>query len=270
MRRALVTALAAAAFAVSCASRATATDASPSEPVQRYLGAVRAKRYADAFALLDPAQRAYFRTATNFASSFLADAATLTGYTIAGVRADGSAAIVFVREHIELDDPAHDVRVATTVTVPYYVAGRGASARVGESPGRPWRAFATNATATAGGLRVTVRKLALYAHDARVVVTVQNDGDRFVTVLPDGRSVLRDDDGGIYHPVTTQNWAVTDRQFFLGVRLAPNSRYTGALAFATPVLDDRARRFTLTLGPAVRDGADAPFAVDVAGVVPPR
>ena len=240
--------------------------ASASALVRRYLDTIRDRRYDDAFALLESKQRAYFRSAANFASGFEADGAALDTFAIAGVRGAIPDRVVFVRERIALDDPANDVRVTTVVTVPYLVVGRGTSARIGESAGRPWRAFAANATGTSGGMRVTVKKVAFDEHDVRVVVTMQNDGVGFVTVLPYGRSVLRDDAGAIYRPIASRNWTITDHLLFLGLRLAANSRYTGALAFASPSLDDRARRFTLTLGPIVRDGAAAPFSVDVAGV----
>ncbi len=268
MRRPLATALLACAYALPGAAVAAPLHSPDAAAVvvMRYLGALHARRYADAYALLEPVQRGYFRTSDNFASGFAADGFALQRFAIAGERSRGAARIVFAREHIDLDDPAHDVRVATDVTVPYLVAG-GADARIDDA-GRPWRAFAANATATSDGVRVTVKKLAFYARTIRVVVTMQNDGDRFITVLPYGRSVLRDDAGGIYRPLVTRDWQLTDEQLFLGLRLAPNSRYTGTLAFVTPPLDDRVRHFELILGPSVRDGADAPVSVDVAGVAP--
>ena len=239
----------------------------PTALVQRYLGALQAKRYADAFALLEPGERAYFRNVANFASGFTADGFVLDRFAVTALRHLERAQLVLARERIALDDPAHGVRVSTSVTVPYLVVGSVAQTRIADA-GRPWRAFAANASGTAGGLQVTVKKVALYARSIRVIVTMQNVGERFVTVLPYGRSVLRDDAGAIYHPLETNDWQLTDRQFFLGVRLAPNTRYTGALAFLTPRLDDRTRRYALTLGPGIRDGGNAPFSVDVAGVVP--
>jgi hypothetical protein len=50
---------------------------------------------------------------------------------------------------------------------------------------------------------------------------------------------------------------------FEGLRLAPDARYTGTLAFACDPLDDRPRSFALTLAPLLADGADAPFAISV-------
>jgi len=260
VRRALAAALFAVASALPLA--AFAADAPrPSALVQRYLAALQRGSYGDAFALLAPAERAYFRNAANFASGFTADAYALRHFATTGTRASASGTVVLAREQIALLDPAHDVRVTTTVTVPYLVTRDGVT-----DAGRPWRAFAGDAVATSDGVRVTVKKLALYAHAIRVVVTMQNDGSGFITLLPYGRSVLRDDAGHVFRPLVTRDWTVTDEQLFLGLRLAPNSRYTGTIAFATPLLDDRARRFDLTVGPSVRDGASAPVSIDVGGI----
>jgi hypothetical protein len=253
--------LAIALLVYACAMPAAAAPSVSSGVVQRYLGALHARDYATAFALLAPAERAYFRTVANFASGFTADDDTLTQFAIAGERNADGGRIVIAREHITLDDPAHDARATTVVTVPYLVVGVGLV-----DAGRPWRAFATTASASNDGVRVTVKRVAFYARVIRVVVTMQNDGTRFVTLLPYGRSVLRDDAGGIYRPLATRDWHITDEQLFLGLRLAPNSRYTGTMAFVAPPLDDRARSFTLTLGPSVRDGASLPVSIDVPGI----
>jgi hypothetical protein len=88
-------------------------------------------------------------------------------------------------------------------------------------------------------------------------------------VLPYGLSVLRDGLGAIDRPIVDRNWVRTDRRLFLGVRLPADAQITGVLTFASPRLDERPRQFTLTLGPLLREGADAPFALDVAGLAPP-
>ncbi len=238
----------------------------PAEIVHRYLAALQAKHYGDALRLLDAHERAYFRTPANFASGFEADGFALRDFAVIGVYGRPTSRIVVARERIAVVDPAHDARVTTSVTVPYLVSGNGMRARIVDA-GRPWRALSSGASGAAGNLRVTVKRLALYARMIRIVVTMQNTGSRFVTVLPYGRSILRDNVGAVYRPLETTDWHLTDRQLFLGIRLAPNTRYTGAITFVSPPLDDRVRRFSLTLGPSVRDGGDAPFSVDVDGVV---
>jgi hypothetical protein len=237
--------------------------------VRRYVDALAAGRYGAAYALLDARARAYFRTAANFASAFTADGFALASYTLTGTRGNATFRLYFARESIRLRDPAHDVAATTTVTVPYGVIGSGGSARI-KDLGRPWRAVALSASATSGGLRVTVKKVSFYAHAVACVVTFANVGNGFLTVLPYGRSVLRDDAGHIYQPiVNTTSWNNTDRRLFLGVHLAADEQVTGVLSFASPLLADQTYRFRLTVAPNLRDGADAPFALDVANINAP-
>jgi hypothetical protein len=236
--------------------------------VRRYVDALAAHRYVDAYALLDDAAQAYYRNPADFASGFTADAATIVSYAFTGSRGDAHFRLYFAREQLRLHDPVHDTTGTTTVTIPYGVSGSGDAARI-KDLGRPWRALAVFEQKTGSGLRVTVHKLSLYEHAAALVVTFANTGDGFVTVLPYGRSLLRDDGGGVYRPIVNKTWLQTDRQLFLGVHLAANAEISGVLTFATPVLDDRARHFTLTVAPNVRDRGATPFAVDVAGIGPP-
>jgi hypothetical protein len=236
--------------------------------VRRYVDALAAQRYADAYALLDAPARAYFRNARNFASGFTADGFAIASYAFVGTRGNAAFRLYFTRESIRLRDPAHDVPATATVTVPYGVIGSDARARI-KDLGRPWRAFAASASASSGGLRVTVKKMSFYARAIACVVTFANVGDGFLTVLPYGRSVLRDDGGRVYRPiVNTASWNQTDRQLFLGVRLAAGAQVTGVLSFAGARIDAGAQRYTLTLAPNLRDAAEEPFALDV-GVAAP-
>jgi hypothetical protein len=237
--------------------------------VRRYVDALAAQRYAAAYALLDAPARAYFRNAGNFASAFTADGFAIASYTLIGTRGDAKFRLYFARESIRLHDPARDAAATATVTVPYGVIGSDARARI-KDLGRPWRAVATSASANAAGLRITVKKVSFYQNAIACVVTFANVGNGFLTLLPYGRSVLRDDAGHIYRPiVNTVSWNETDRRLFLGVHLAADEQVTGVLSFASPRLDDRAHRFTLTVAPNLRDGADAPFALDVTNVNAP-
>jgi hypothetical protein len=237
--------------------------------VRRYVYALAAQRYADAYALLDAPARAYFRNAQNFASVFTADGFTIASYAFAGTRGNAKFRLYFVREAVRLTDPSRDVAATTSVTVPYGVIGSDARARI-KDLGRPWRAVATSAATTSAGLRITVKKVSFYQHAIACVVTFANVGHDFLTLLPYGRSVLRDDAGHVYRPiVNTASWNNTDRRLFLGVHLAADEQVTGVLSFSSPRLDDTARRYTLTVAPNLRAGSDAPFAVDVANVTTP-
>ena len=126
--------------------------------VRRYVDALAAQRYSDAFALLDAPARAYFRNARNFASAFTADGFAIASYRLTGTRGNDAFRLYFARESIRLRDPAHDADATATVTVPYGVNGADARARI-KDLGRPWRAYATSASSVAHGLRVTVKKI---------------------------------------------------------------------------------------------------------------
>jgi hypothetical protein len=86
-----------------------------------------------------------------------------------------------------------------------------------------------------------------------------------VTILPYGRSVLRDDKGNPYRLIETKLPSLTDRNLRLGLLLASGAEYTGALTFFTP---DRfaPASLSLTIAPMLRDGADAPFEVQLPSI----
>jgi hypothetical protein len=265
-------AAAAAAVVLLAAAPAPRGDAVPAGAqtalVQSYVDALKTRRFAAAFALLDTPARAYFRTPENFASGFNADGFVLLSYALTGSRANGTFRVFFVRETLRLHDAATDTSGTTTVTVPYGVIGTGADARI-KDLGRPWRALAVYASHTTSGLTVTVRKISFYERSIAIVVTFANIGNGFLTVMPYGRSVLRDDAGALYRPIVDTSFARTDRRLFLGVHLAANEEISGVMTFASPPLDDRQRVFALTAAPNLRDGAALPFTVDVPAIGPP-
>jgi hypothetical protein len=240
----------------------TATAGAQTALVHTYVEALKTRRFIDAFELLDGSAQAYFRTPDNFASGFNADGFILLSYTITGSRASGNFRLFFVRETMRLHDAAHDTSGTTTVTVPYGVIGNGAAARI-KDLGRPWRALAVFAQHTTAGLTVTVRKISFYEHAIVVVVTFANIGNGFVTIMPYGRSALRDNTGALYRPIVSTSFTQTDRRLFLGVHLAASEEISGVMTFASPLLDNAQRVFDLSVSPNVRDGAALPFTVDV-------
>ena len=234
--------------------------------VQRYVDAQRAGRYADAYALLTDGERAYFGDADAYRSVFAADGIVLREARILGARGDERGRVFFVRERIAFVDHAHDAQREIEAVVPIGVLGERGALRI-KDPGKPYRAFAASATSSAGGLRATVKKVDFYPDRIDVVITFVNLGANFVTLLPYGKSVLRDDKGGIYRIAASKDWAITDKPLFEGVPLAPNAQYTGSLAFAAPRIGPGKRAWSLTIAPALREGGDTPFDLTVA-IVP--
>jgi hypothetical protein len=272
MTRASVVA-ASALFAVAVSANAASPAALDPVPhnaqtaiVRHYLGDLERADFAAAYALLNGAARAYYRDSSNFASVFDADDYRITAFTLLGARGDDvRGRVYFARESARFRDHAHDANLTVTATVPVGVLAEHGAWRI-KDPGHPWRAFAPRAAAAVGGVRVSVKKVSFFERRIETVVTFVNTGDTPVTVLPYGRSVLRDTAGRRFEPIATRDWTLTDRTLFEGLRLPPNARYTGMIAFACDPLTTVPPGFSLTIGPLLFDGADAPFSIDVAGI----
>jgi hypothetical protein len=230
--------------------------------VQKYVDALHSGNYAAAFALLTDDLRRYYGDGDAYRSVFQADGYALEQAKIVGARGDDRGRVYFVRESLAYIDHATDKRRRLTAIVPLGVLPEHGALHV-KDPGKPYRAFAASSTAEASGLHVTVKKVDFYPDRIDVVVTFTNTGDNYVTLLPYGRSVLRDDRGGVYRIAATKDWTITDRRLFEGIPLPPGAEYTGSLAFAAPRFGDVKRAWTLTLAPALREGGDAPFDVTV-------
>jgi hypothetical protein len=230
--------------------------------VQKYVDALRARRYDDAYALLDSGERAYFGDGASYRSVYDADEIALRSARVLGARCASAGCVYFVRERISFLDHANDVTRTMEATVPIGVHSERGALRI-KDPGKPYRAFASNAATDADGLRAVVKKVEFFPDRIALTITFTNRGDRFVTLLPYGKSVLRDDHGGLYRLIAIKDWAVTDKRLFEGVPLAPNARYTGSLAFTASRITNRTLRWALTIAPALREGADAPFDLTV-------
>jgi hypothetical protein len=265
IRRAAFVATLVAALAPVAVRAAPHLNAEQKQILGAYVGAIQHERYADAFRLLTNAERGYFRSAANFASIFAADDLKIKSFRIIGSRDGGSLGTIgLVSQNVSFFDNAHQAHGTATVTVPYGLIPTAGSYRI-KDPYHPWKAFrATGSETTTNGLRVTARKVSLFAGRIEVLIGFANLGDGFVTLLPYGRSVMRDEKGTVYHPIATKLPALTDKQLYLGLRLAQSAQYTGALNFAVPA-GTSPRRLELTIAPNLRDGADAPFEV----VLPP-
>jgi hypothetical protein len=230
--------------------------------LEAYLSAQKSGRWSDAYALLDDDAKRYYRSVQNFQSVYAADRFVLRAYKLVGMRVDRLGRLYFVHETANYLDHAHDDVLTIDANVPLGVLAERDGLHV-KDPGHPWRASAPGAVLENGGVRVTVKKLSYFPHRIEVVLTIANLGDGAVTVLPYGKSVLRDDAGNAYRPIEVRDWTLTDKHLFEGVRIPSSGQYTGFLAFETPALGDGAPRFTLTVAPVLRDGADAPLSLDI-------
>ena len=268
--RAVAAVLLAAALGALPARAAVGMDPQAKRVLHDYVDALQHERYADAFRLLSTQQRVYFRAPGNFASIFIADGLRIASFQIIGSRNAGKLGILgIVSEKISFFDHAHQTTGTATVTVPYGLVRSGSDQYRIKDPFHPWKAFRPqDAEATADGLRVSVRKVSFFAGRIELLLTFANVGDGFVTLLPYGRSVLRGDGDAAFHPIETKVPALTDKQLYLGLRLASSARYSGSINFYVPgtVLP---HHLTLTVAPILRDGADAPSEVALPSITVP-
>lgn len=248
----------------------------PSGPVVdvalAYARAVGRGDYAKAYALLARDMQRYFGSLDNYASVFKAERfSAWDAKAVRLVQAKGGQ-VVTVRENISYLNHATQRAGHGRLLTGYMVVREAGAYRV-DDVGHPYRSFVPEPAPQTdrGGVNVIVRELAFYPRRIELTLTFENLSNSFVTFLPYGRTLLRDQSAA-YHPLVTRNWLLTDRRLFLGLRLAPNARYTGQIDFLTPGrLDDRARSFSLTVAPALPEGADQPeeFALPAIAVPAP-
>jgi hypothetical protein len=228
--------------------------------LQHYISALASGHYDVAFAMLSPDERRYFRSSANFASIFAADRFKIDSFRIVGSKSDKLGTVALVSEVVEFFDHARQTPGRVTAKVLYGIL-RGPSGFVIKDPLHPWRALApSGVTATANDVRITVRKLSFYTGRLEIVTTFANFGDATVTLLPYGRTVLRDQNGKTYPLIASRVASLTDKTLYTGLRLPGSAQYTGFLTFLTP---DRfqPKTLSLTIAPALTDGADAPFEI---------
>ena len=130
----------------------------------------------------------------------------------------------------------------------------------------PYRVVHPNISATQNGVRVIVRRITISRREIAITMTLQNLASGFATFLPYNRTVLTDDRDTVYRSIETRDWRLTDKRFFLGVRLAGNAQYTGTMRFLAPP-GSNAHELHLEISPVVReDEQAAPFAVDLPAI----
>lgn len=226
-----------------------------------FLSALASQNYVAAFALLSKPEREYFGTAENYASGYLADKAKLNTFTILGAASQGDTTVAFVSEKVAFYSYQLASPGSVTAKVAYGIVGSGSAIGI-KDPYRPWRVVVPQWSATANGVTVDVRKISFYTGRVELLLSFENRGTTTVTILPYGRTVVRDDTGGVHQPIETKLRQFTDPELYKGVLLAPDARYTGAMTFFTP---DRFTPATLsaTIAPLLADGADAPFTLDL-------
>lgn len=239
---------------------AAAAPSSPAVDVAlAYARAVGTGDYNRAYGLLTSGMQRYFGNVSNYASVFKAERFAATDPKALRVERSGNDTIVVLREQITYLNHGTQSQGHGRLGLRYAIVREGDAFRV-DDRGHPYKSYVPSGAAVdRNGVKIIVRELAFYPRRIELALTFENDGNAFMTFLPYGRTILRDQTN-IYRPLDTRNWLLTDRQLFLGLRLAPDARYTGQIDFLTPGrLDDRARTYVLTVAPALSEGADQPM-----------
>ena len=239
------------------------------QAVLSYMRARGSGDYAAAFGQLTAADRSYFKNLANYASVFKADRFSSSGTTVLKVTPQKTSWIVTVRETIHFYDHGLQIERSGRITVPLVVVREPGGFRMDDT-GHPYRSILPSSSLALHRARVSVRKISFFLRRIEVTLAFENDGTEAITFLPYGRSLLRDARGDVFRPFETRNWLLTDRQLFLGLRLAGSARYTGQINFqATGRVGDAAGLLTLVVGPALPEGGDEPLTFELPPIAVP-
>ena len=224
-----------------------------------YAAALGGGDYAKAYGMLTDAMQRYFGNVANYASVWKADRYSIANPKAVKTKSSKDLTLVALSAEVGFFDHGAQTERQGRVVLPFVVARERGGYRI-DDEGHPYRSFVPpDASVDHDGAKVAVRKLSFFGRRIECTVTFENHGESFITFLPYGRTVLRDEQN-VYRLFETRDWLLTDRRLFEGLRLAAPARYSGTLNFqADHRLDDRARTFSLTVAPALREGGEKPL-----------
>lgn len=241
---------------------ALAATPSPEQVLNRYLQAIQSHAYSRAYGMLNAQSRRYYQTESNFSSVFQAPDVELLRYRI--LRISGKRRMsVLVQEEARRSEFGRG-RVAVSLRRSYTVVRENNTYAIVDV-GHPYKIIKPEIGATSNGVRVILHAVEFYPDVIAMTLTMQNLQSGFAMLFPYNKTVLTDDRDRVYHALITKDWRLTDRQLFLGLRLAGNEEYTGVMRFVIPV-HAIAREFHLEISPVVRDRAALPFSVRLPAV----
>jgi len=268
MRRALAAAaciVAAAGGARSLAAPAKAPTPDPAAVaiVRRYVEALRQPDPRTAYAQLTQAQQRYFGNARNFASNYAATGYRVLSFAIAAVTYRNPDLVqVDVDQHVSYDDIASGATATAALVEPYFALRSGDRWGVKELV-QPWKSYAPHVSGRNGGLVAIVERVAFFSGHVQIYCTLRNLGAKPIQVLPLLKSRLVMIPDGAVAALDEASFPPNDRQFFEGVRIYPAHQAVGYVVFPLPKRVDGDVTMTLTVRPAIEDGASAPMEVTV-------
>jgi hypothetical protein len=259
-----------ASAALAGAAAAPAPDAHATDAVRRYVEALKKPDASAAFALLTKAQQRYFGDEANFASNLSSTAYRIVSYSIAKATQRNPRLVeVDVDQVVSFFNVATEGTSTARGTEPYFALFDGTAWGVKELV-QPWKSYAPKTSGRTDGLVAIVDRVEFFDRRIQVDCTLRNLGTQAVQVLPLLKSTLAIAGGATYRALGTASFPLNDRQFFEGVRIYPEHQAVGWINFAVPSHTDVDMTATLTVAPAIADGAAAPVSVTVGPVRLPK
>jgi hypothetical protein len=272
-RIAVIAVIAAATAAIGRSSPAGAdpprADPAAMKTVARYMRALAAREWQQAFDLLVPAQQRYFGSAANFASNPLSTHYAIRKYSLGTPLVHRDVIEVPVKQWVYVLDVGTGTEIAATVNEPVF-ALREQSGWGVKQLYQPWKAYAPNATGTNNGVEVTVNRVEFFDRRVTLDCTIRNAGKTPVQILPLLKSTLNDGAGHVYAAMSEATFPLNDLEFFKGPRIYPSHQAVGFINFGVPEKRDETSAFTLTVGPAIEDGGAQTFSVSVGPFALPK
>ena len=249
----------------SLTAQASAQNAAPQNAVQHYLNALGSADYHTAYSLLSNRSQRYYGNEKNYASWFRALHVRLQRLRIVSAAGDAHARVFVVEGRAMLLDVVQGRENDARFNARYVVLREKNAFRI-DDRGRARKIIVPTAAQSNNGTRAAVREVAFFERRIAVTVTLINIDAGFATFLPYNKTVLTDQTDTVYPIMVSHDWNTTDKQLFVGMRLAGNAEYTGVLNFRIPA-GASPRELHLEIAPVVREGGPLrPFALSLPAI----
>ena len=230
--------------------------------VSAYVAAVARGDFDAAFRLLTSDQQRYFGNARNLASDSRASGFVIHTYKVVGQLSHGAIVEAMVEQHASFVEIASGKTIDGVVREPYFALNENGTWRVKELY-QAWKSYATDVSGSAQGVEVAVRRVEFYDKRLTLDCTIRNTGSIGVQVLPLGKTTLDDGSGAKIPAMNEAKFPLNDVGFFEGMHLLPGQQAVGFINFPIAQKKDVDQTLTLTLGPAITDGAEQTFSIVV-------
>lgn len=230
--------------------------------VSAYVADAARGDFSAAFGLLTAEQQRYFGNANNLASNSRASGFVIHSYKVIGQLSHGDIVEAMVEQHASFTDISSGKAVPGVVREPYFALRENGAWRVKELY-QPWKSYAPDASGSMQGIEVAVKRVEFYDKRVRLDCTIRNAGRVGVQVLPLAKSTLDDGSGSKIPAMNDATFPLNDMGFFEGMHLAPGQQAVGFINFPLAQKTDTDQTLTLTVGPAIADGAEQTFSIVV-------